>query len=255
MANVSEPSNSDFAKAWDSYADAARAEGQEWPGDDWGSEELWNQWFERLFVPFEVATWQRAVELGQGTGKYTERVLSAGCAEVLACDVSARFLELCRQRLASYVESDRLHLKQIAERDPDALQGAVDIKGWRGSVDAVFSIDTMVHLPFTDVASYMLAATEVLCPDGLLILTFANGCSEPGMEKMVRDLRSAVQSGGDPRTGCFHWVSPELVRTAATFMGYAVELCDVDPYHLRDGHLVARFTDPERARKAAALRD
>lgn len=65
-------SKNTFGGAWDSYADRARAEGQEWPGDDWGSVELWDQWFDRLFVPNGVANWQRSVELGQGTGNYPD---------------------------------------------------------------------------------------------------------------------------------------------------------------------------------------
>ena len=250
MTNTSKEPGHTLSDAWDSYVESAKTRGEKWPGDDWGDEELWRLWFERLFVPFGVATWERAIEIGQGTGKYTKQVLRAGPTHVLACDVSSHFLELCGERLTDYVSTKRLHLRRIKENDPCALQAAVRELGWSGHVDALFSIDTMVHLSFTAVACYMLAGTEVLRRDGYLIFTFANGRSGPGLRKMIQDMDQTVRGGGHPGTFCFHWISPELVRSTASFMGYSVEICDLDPHHGRDGHFVGMFTDPEKAEQA-----
>jgi hypothetical protein len=63
-----------------------------------------------------------------------------------------------------------------------------------------------------------------------------------------------IRGGGDPRTGCFHWSSPDVIRALARRCGYTVELCDVDPMHHRDGHFVLRFTDAAAAAAANALR-
>jgi hypothetical protein len=42
----------------------------------------------------------------------------------------------------------------------------------------------------------------------------------------------------------FHWSSPEVMRALAEHFGFDVEVCDLDPYHRRDGHLVLRFARP-----------
>lgn len=251
---VAEGEDRGFGKAWDSYVDTAKRDGQLWPGDDWGEASLWDAWFRRLLLDFGAATWSRAVEVGQGTGKYTARTLAAGTGEVLACDVSARFLELCAERLADYVRAARLHLRQIGERDPDGLRNAVQAHGWDGTVDAVFSIDTLVHLTFTQVAAVMLNAALCLRDGGVLAFTFACGTSTAGMTKLVTDLDRVIRAGSDPMTGCFHFVSPDMVRGVAEAMGFDVAICDVDPLHGRDGHFVGHLRDRARAVACDGLR-
>jgi hypothetical protein len=63
-----------------------------------------------------------------------------------------------------------------------------------------------------------------------------------------------LRAGGDPTTGCFHWTAPQVIRALAERCGYAVEICDLDPMHHRDGHFVLRFTDPAAAAAALAMR-
>ena len=243
-----------FATAWDRYVDVAKQAGQAWPGDDWGDATLWDAWCRRLLLDHGAATWRRAVEICQGTGKYTSRLLAASSCTVLACDVSERFLSLCRDRLAEHVASGRLRTRLIDERDPDGVAAAVGNEHWTGAVDAVFSIDTLVHLTFTQLTAIMLAATSALKDRGLLAFTFACGTSEPGRKKLLADLDRVLKEGSNPTTGCFHWVSPELVRTTAEALGFQVLVCDVDPMHGRDGHFVGRFVDGARAMNAQALR-
>lgn len=242
-----------FASAWDRYV-ADHLPQQRWPGDDWGNEELWNRWFQHLFGDLDVQGWTRAVEIGQGTGKYTRRVLEAGCREVLACDVSRRFLDLCRARQADLVGAGRLHLRSIDERDPDAVVTRCDELGWTGTVDCLFSIDTMVHLPLTAVACQLLNATLYLRAGGYVVLTFADATTDAGLQKLVTDMSRTLQHQGDPTTGCFHWISPELLRSVASRLGYEVVRASPDPEHQRDGHFIARFTDPHAAKRVRALR-
>lgn len=243
-----------FADSWNSYADAANRGPGTWPGDEWGDAQLWRAWFDRLFVPAGVGRWSKAIEIGQGGGKYTAMAFAAGCREVLACDVSDRFLEVCRERFAPELAQGRLHLRCIDETDPDSLQRAADELQWRGQVDAVFSIDALVHVEFTAIAAYLLAATELLRPGGHFLMTFADATSEPGFRKLVQDIDRVVRERGHPRTGCFRWLAPELVRSVAQRMGFEVLICDLDPAHGRDGHLLAKLVDPERASLVRSLR-
>lgn len=239
-----------FASAWDQYVVTAPPGGR-WPGDEWGDEALWRTWFDRLFVAFGVAGWQRAMEVGQGSGKYTELVLAAGGATVAALDVSPRFQAVCAARLAAPIASGRLSLHLVDERDPHALAATAARLGWSGRTDAVYSIDTLVHLTTTQIASLLLEATSVLRPDGVFLGTFADATSVPGQDKLFADLERVMRSGGDPATGCFHWTSPAILAALARRCGYTVELCATDTFHGRDGLFVFRFTD---AATAAALR-
>ncbi len=257
MASGSQPpegSRAGFGAAWDDYARRTAPASGAWPGDEWGDEKLWSAWFRRLFEPFGVAGWKRAIEIGPGSGKYTSRVLAAGPCEVLALDVSEQFQSLCARRLAAEVAARRLHLKLIDERDPHALRAAARERGWLGGVDAVVSIDTLVHLTTTQIAMLLLDATEALRPGGVFIGTFADATSPAGRKKLVADIDRVVAAGGSPDTGCFHWTSPEAIRSLGRAFGYDVPLCELDPEHGRDGLFVLRFADATRAAEARAAR-
>ncbi len=243
-----------YGRAWDRYVESSAPPAGGWPGDDWGDEALWQAWFDTLLAPGEPGGWERAVEIGQGTGKYTGRVLEAGCRELLAVDVSARFLDLAARRLAGPAAEGRLHLRHIDAADPYAVQGACAGLGWTGRVDAVFSIDTMVHVDFNLLAGYLVAGTEVLRPGGWLAMTYADGTSEAGFRKMLGEIDGVIRAGADPESLCFRWVTPELVRVTAERIGYEVMRCERDPHHRRDGILTARFADPERAAAARGMR-
>src|SRR5437870_2344780 len=87
-----------YGSQWDNYVRTwgDSASGQlAWPGDEWGTPQTWERVFNWLFVPAEVASWKRAVEIGPGSGKYTLKVLESSPAEVRAYDISGRFLEVC----------------------------------------------------------------------------------------------------------------------------------------------------------------
>ena len=89
-----------YSRTWDHYVETweqwKKIEGEDWrwPGDEWGSPELWESNYRRFFVGAEG--WERAVEIGQGSGKYTERVLGGNDSVALrAYDISPKFLEVC----------------------------------------------------------------------------------------------------------------------------------------------------------------
>lgn len=254
MSSPELPGRGKFASAWDQYVEQAPAGRVRWPGDEWGDEALWRTWFERLFVAFGVAQWQRAIEIGQGSGKYTEMVLRNSGATVVALDVSARFQSVCAQRLATDITAGRLLLRSIDERDAAPLPASVQDLGWGGLVDAVYSIDTFVHLTTTQIVALLMSATRVLRPGGLFVATFADATSAAGQAKLIADVDRVMRAVGDPSTGCFHWTSPEILRGLATRCGYAVELCATDTFHGRDGQCVFRYRDPQAAAAAHALR-
>lgn len=249
------PDSRPFAAAWDDYAARSSPTEGKWAGDEWGDEKLWDAWFRRLCLANGAAQWKRVIEVGQGTGKYTRRILSAGGATLLALDVSDKFLALCGERLREFVEKGRLLLRKIDERDADPLARAAREVGWERDVDAVVSIDTLVHLSVSQVAALLLSATSVLRPGGRFIATFADATSAAGLAKLTSDLVRVTSAAGEPASGCFQWASPDLVRAIATGYGYRVDLCETDPEHRRDGHFVLTFADPEVANAMRVRRD
>src|SRR4051812_42060531 len=85
----------------------------EWPGDEWGDPDWWQFIFEQLFEPAGVESWERAVEIGPGSGKHTLQVIQASKATVRAYDVSEQFLGICQQRCAEELRAGRLELQLL----------------------------------------------------------------------------------------------------------------------------------------------
>ena len=105
-----EQARNPYARYWDKYVERffprinARAGAQyEWPGDEWGGPEVWEGIHRQLLVPAGVQNWQRAVEIGPGSGKYTLQVLTDSQTVVRAYDVSAQFLKVCETRCEEFV--------------------------------------------------------------------------------------------------------------------------------------------------------
>jgi hypothetical protein len=189
-----------FSSAWDAYVAQSAPPAAGWPGDEWGDEQLWSAWFRRLFEPHGVARWRRAIEVGPGAGKYTRRVLDAGAATLLALDVSEKFQEVCRRRLADHVASGRLRLRLVDERDPDALAAAARELGWeRTSTPSSRS---------TRWSTSPSRRSRRSCSRPRRCSRRAAGSSGPspaarrqaGLDKLVGDVGRVVRGGGEPAT-------------------------------------------------------
>jgi SAM-dependent methyltransferase len=229
-----------YADAWDGYVD--RFSGDGWPGDEWGTEASWDQVFDKLFVGVEQ--WQRAIEIGSGAGKYTERVLAAGNATVHAFDISARFLEVLHQRLATEFASGRLRTTLLDGARSQQMFETIEQSGWVRHVDAVYSIDAMVHVDFQYLIAYLLTAGLVLRPGGLLIMGVADATTDSGFNKLMAELRwvFSVQSDRRP-TAKFEWISGEVLRSVLDRLGFEV----VAERHSRDYEVMARLVAPQRS--------
>lgn len=235
-----------YADYWDQYVD--QYTGDSWPGDEWGDEAWWNETFDRLFVPAGVAGWNQAIEIGSGSGKYTERVLGANGCTVHAFDVSERFLNVLSERCATARAAGRLHLTLLNGSDPDQMLRTIEQNGWSGSADAVYSIDAMVHVDLQYLVSYLLTAGLVLKPGGALVMTFADACTDSGFKKLIGEIRAQFPRQADRRPSAkFEWLGPEVVRVVLERLGFTVRLL----YERRDLEIVATLTYPERS---AALR-
>lgn len=228
-----------YQKHWDHFVERHRTEEGKLPGDEWGNPESWERVFRKLFVDNgAVSTWQRSIEIGAGSGKYTAKVLRASNAEILAADVSSRFQEvMCRnlrdQGLESRVEP------VIIENRARFLLDRIDEKGWLGRVDAIYSIDAMVHVDLQHLIVYLMTASICLKPGGKLIMTLADCTTERGFNKMLREASNMFARQG-LHTGKFEYISPEIVDSILPKIGFDIVFSNYpENMNRRDISLVA----------------
>ena len=96
-----------YARNWDKYVSenfprlkAAKPD-LAWPGDEWGNETHWHRVFEELIAKESPQGIRYALEVGPGSGKYTVRLMDRfPDAQVVACDVSALYLDVLKERCA-----------------------------------------------------------------------------------------------------------------------------------------------------------
>ncbi|MDQ3588596.1 MAG: class I SAM-dependent methyltransferase [Actinomycetota bacterium] len=241
-----------YGRFWDHYVENLAAgmtqrHGDEpaWPGDEWGSPAAWAERFADLFEP-AVSGWERAVEIGPGSGKYTLKVLERSPEAVLrAYDVSAKFLEVCTERCGDHVSNGRLTPHLLHAVDPAQLLDDLEAAGWRRRVDGFYSIDVMVHIDLQYLIVYWLTSALVLRPGGQLVMTLNDVTREPGFEKLLRDIPWTYPAQGRPLgSGKFEWLSPEIIESVLPRLGFRlVKLTEAG----RDCHVVAELEDPERA--------
>jgi SAM-dependent methyltransferase len=246
-----------YGQLWDVYVAEAFPKLQQadsrllYPGQEWGNEKSWQRIFDKLFVPAGVAGWEAAVEIGGGGGKYTERVLRAGDkVRLFGFDVSRNFLDATAARLQDFVGAGRLSLHEIDPVQPDAILTAVAAQGLARKVDAVFSIDAMVHVDLTYLTTYWMNAALLLKPGGRVLMTLADPTTVSGFQKILRDIRKFYRFQGRicPK---FEYLSAEIASFVLRRLGFEIELLEPWSNHEgrppRDLYLIARLDRPEQA--------
>ena len=249
-SDQSQRGQSIYGRYWDHYVERWGKTHQpdseyQWPGDEWGSERGWEGLFQGLFVPAGVKDWRRAVEIGQGSGKYTAKVLANSQAIVRAYDVSPRFLEVCEERCQEWIKGGRLSLHLLSTDRPDRMLSDLSACGWRRTVDGFYSIDSMVHVDLQYLIVYLITAGMTLKPGGKLTLTLADVTREPGFMKLLKDITWTFPAQGSPLgSGKFEWLSPDIVESIFPRLGFRLDsLINTQ----RDLRLVASLVDPSAA--------
>lgn len=214
-----------YRQHWDYYAKQSKREGDRWPGDEWGTPESWERVFKKLFDEQGVQSWKNCVEIGPGSGKYTLKVLGASSdAHVIAADISPGYQEHFCSRMKEAGQLARV-TPLLLNTDSTTLRKAIEQKGWRGNLDALYSIDAMVHVDLQYIITYMITAAVCLKPGGRLIMTLSNVCSDKGFEKLVIDAKRMFAKMGQ-HTARFEWMSPDQVKSVLPRLGFAIDMLD-----------------------------
>jgi SAM-dependent methyltransferase len=227
--NEDQPAENLGGELWDGYIQKwpeQTSKELEWPGDEWGTEEGWRLTFETLFVPAGVNDWKKAVEIGQGSGKYTLMVLDNAPAVVRAYDVSSKFLEICKERCRDQVDQGRLSLHLLDSVQPDQMLLDLTSAGWRRQVDGFYSIAAMVHVELQELIVYLLTAALVLKPSGKLILTLADVTRPGGVKRLLEHIPKHYRQ---VRAGRFKWLGPDIIHSVLEGVGFDVETFELRP--------------------------
>ena len=191
-----------------------------WPGDEWADDHLreatWRWIIARTPHPL-----RETIEIGPGSGKYTDLLLSRTGTRVTAYEISDAFVECLEQRCDGAVASGRLAIRHIDWSDNEGLPRS---HGGRADVDLVLAIDVLMMMDFQSALVYLASAASLLRPGGRLLATFADGGSESGFTRMMRDLGRHSATDVAPCTR-FHWVDRALLESVLPRLGFgAIEI-------------------------------
>lgn len=157
-------------------------EGYLWPqeGDEWsaqfgGTEAMW--WFllyPRIHRFLPAAT---ILEIAPGRGRWTQ-FLRAQCQSMIAVDISEKCIEHCRARFAA----DQ-HVK-FHVNDGSSLGAVPD-----GSIDFVFSFDSLVHAEREVIEAYLVQLRRKLTANGVGFVHHSNFGAYPGRLAIINRYR------------------------------------------------------------------
>ncbi|ACA19289.1 Methyltransferase type 12 [Methylobacterium sp. 4-46] len=219
-----------------------------WPGDEWADAALREATWRRIVGTSDAAGWREVVEIGPGSGKYTEWVLARSPARVTAYEISAAFLDALRQRCGEAAARGRLDARLIDWTDNEGLLR--DYGGRVGSADLWLAIDVLMMMDFQSALVYLISAAAMLRPGGRLVATFADGGSESGVERMLRDAGRHSAFDDSPCTR-FHWIDRTLLERLLPRLGFGSLTIEHGPeggLDIARLYLQAELTDPDAAR-------
>lgn len=145
------PSVEENIVLWQDSAQWAES-GEQWSGGWGGSEAQWHGTILPRISRFLPAG--TILEIAPGHGRWTE-YLRHHCERLILVDLMPACIDACRARFA---DDDRI---TFHVNDGRSLPMVRD-----GSVDFVFSFDSLVHVEADAIEEYVTEFSRVLCPDG-----------------------------------------------------------------------------------------
>ena len=229
-----------YAAAWDQYVKEAKPEPGKWPGDEWANEEFWRLTFKRMFIEQGAAHWRHCIEIGPGSGKFTQYLLDHSAADIVAFDVSVEFLKVLRKRLAQSIAAGRVFPELLRGEKPSEMYDVIRQRGWVRQVDALFSIDAMVHVDLQYLMAYIVTAALVLKQGGKLIMSLADATTDSGFSYLLECIKHYYWMQSRP-SHKFEWMSRDLIGSVLERIGFTVQF--IPELSGRDAYLVATLSD------------
>jgi SAM-dependent methyltransferase len=201
------------SSTWDGTYDWSEA-GEEW-SELWGGSE--SQWYGCILS--RIGRWLPApavLEIAPGYGRWT-RFLLKNCTRFTGIDLSAACVNFCQKRFSGHPNAE-FHVN-----DGRSLSKVVD-----GSIDFVFSFDSLVHVEADIIETYVRQIARKLKPQGVGLIHHSNlGACSP--ETPNRHMRARSMTAGRFAEFCdsaglacisqetVNWGQPEFVDCLSMF--------------------------------------
>lgn len=216
------------------------AGGEEW-SEVWGGSEP--QWFGSLYPRLHRHLPATSVlEIAQGYGRWTQYMLPL-CQRYIGFDLSQECVDACRRTFAKAPHAT------FSKTDGISLPGVPD-----GSIDFVFSFDSLVHVELDVMLSYIPEILRVLSPSGVAFIhhsnlaPFGDSIGQPharGKTVSARNVASAIsESGGSV-----------LLQEIITWGGEHMHDCLTLFGHGLQGHISTQVQNPHFMEEAFLIRD
>lgn len=168
------------------------AAGEEW-SEPWGGSAA--QWFGSILPRIQIALpAETVVELGSGFGRWSS-YLREHCRHLHLVDPDRQCMDACRERFGADGKI-RYHLNEA-----DSLEMIPD-----GSIDFIFSFDSLVHVQRTALARYVQQFAAKLTPTGLAFIHHSNlGAANSSIAH-----RALTMARGRRASGKNHQRDPEM---------------------------------------------
>ncbi len=234
-----------------------------WNGKRWGvnykwpdSGELWSEpwgnseahWFGSLYPRLHRLLPAKSVlEIAPGFGRWTKFLLSA-CDSYLGIDLAEQCAEACRARFSGAPYA------RFASNDGYNLDAAKD-----GTIDFVFSFDSLVHVEKDVLESYLPQIVRKLAPGGVAFIHHSNllplllqTTSKRNFHSRARTVSADIVANLIEAAGgivlvqeVINWRDPNLIDALTTF-GRASDFPD---------RTTTRLTNPRFMEEAALIKD
>jgi 2-polyprenyl-3-methyl-5-hydroxy-6-metoxy-1,4-benzoquinol methylase len=124
------------------------------------------RFYRRLLAPVlsEISVGDRVLDVGCGTGLLVHALRSLGYTAARGIDLSPQQIQRAQRRGLPCATVGPEELFQMAKETP-------------GSVDVVFLMDVLEHIPVASQLDFVRALSELLVPGGTLVLSVPNASS------------------------------------------------------------------------------
>jgi ubiquinone/menaquinone biosynthesis C-methylase UbiE len=197
-------------------------------GHEWGTKESVDQIVREFILPY-TGTKNVIVEIGSGGGRIAHRV-APHVSHLICIDVERDMLRLCRAALSHAANVTCLLM---------STSSCLPLRS--GSVDLVYSFDTMVHLDERTIFRYRQETCRVVRTGGILMLHVATHETTKGWEHFEDSVTQGVSRG---QFGSFEYLDSNAVLRMAEHAGFSVVKRSVEGdgnfYYERDRLFVLR---------------
>lgn len=157
-------------------------DGEKW-SRAWGSSE--RQWNVTIKPRIKKFLRGKILEIAPGRGRWTA-FLYPYADELTIVDISANCIDYCRKRFSEFSNIDYI------VNDGRSLPGVAP-----GSIDFIFSFDSLVHVDLEDISVYISEIARTLSPEGHAFLHHSNLGEYPNGIQTTNHMRSPEVSGNE----------------------------------------------------------